>query len=320
MLNQFLKAIQSFHLPQKTRIIVATSAGLDSVALLHLLARTNHLSQFTLEIAHLTHNIRSSEEGEMDKALIQQLADSYQLPVHFYTLQRDTLNKYGHEQMARTERQRWLFSLCQTDEDKIALAHHADDQVETIFMRLQKNYPLKGLKGISAESHPIIRPLLAMKKSQLRQFLEANHLTWHEDSTNQDPSIERNYLRAQLQHITPYWPTMMQNLIHLGVITTEYNQLLDYLFTEELSHIRYDASIPHFIYPYNRFTHLPNLVRNELIFYWFNQLMKGIIRADYRLPLKFIQNINLFPQRTTLLRGHGIIIRRKKSNLYISKE
>ncbi|NIZ46685.1 tRNA lysidine(34) synthetase TilS [Entomospira nematocerorum] len=316
--NLFLKNLKDLALPSQARIIIAVSGGLDSVALAHLFAMTKEKHQLKLELAHITHNVRSFDAGQKDYAIILDISKRYALPLHHYSLEKDKIQQqYGKEQDLRTVRRCWLESLCSSSMDKIALAHHQNDHIETVFMRLNQRYPLKGLTGIQKERHPFIRPLIEIPKIELRQFLVSHHFIWAEDSTNNDLTILRNKTRKIIQQITPYWPTMEQSVIHLSRIIMENQELIDNLLHQALEQSEWSNS--YFRHPYAHFKQQHPIVQRELIYHWFNQLMKGKIRADYRLPQKFVNSINLNPHGSILLRGHGFEIKRVKKDLIIQK-
>ncbi|NIZ40840.1 tRNA lysidine(34) synthetase TilS [Entomospira entomophila] len=316
--NLFLESIKTLKLLPKERVIIAVSGGLDSIALAYLFAETQSIHQLQLEVAHMTHNIRSTEEGHQDYIIVEKIAENYHLPLHHYVLSKKENNlQHGKEQHLRTIRQQWLKSLCHDETDRVALAHHQNDQVETIFMRLNQYYPLKGLMGIPKENHPFIRPLMFIQKKELQKFLLEHHFTWAEDSTNTDLSILRNQIRSMVQEIEPYWPGMEASLLHLGHIASENQELIDFLLTQALKQ-SYHA-IDHFRYPYLHFKQQHRIIQRELIYYWFNELMKGKIRPDYRLPQKFVNSINMNPNGSILLRGHGFEIRRIKKELIIQR-
>jgi tRNA(Ile)-lysidine synthetase-like protein len=318
MLNRFLEALASLDLRPRSHVIIGLSGGLDSVALTHLFAQSQNHHHLLLELAHLSHNFRTPSETQLDKNLALQISQHYGLPLHLHSLSRENIFTHGKEQQARTLRRQWLQSLCLKPSTTIALAHHGDDQIETILMRLEQRYPLKGLSGIKKSNPPFIRPLLGFYKSELRQYLIDNNFSWHEDSTNDDLQMRRNQTRSMLASVQPVMPSLLGNLQHLGTLAHQHNSLVDHLLKSELEYSLSESDS--FSYPYGRFVGLHQSIQFELIFYWFNQLMRGVVRADYRLPTKFLQNINLQANGATLLQGHGIRIWRKKSTLYITKE
>lgn len=320
MLERFSNILKSLQIPEGSRIIIATSGGLDSVALVHLLCNNNSNLKYNLELAHITHNMRSQKEGEKDLRLVKMLSQKYSLHLYHHTLNSKNIYKYGKEQEARTLRRQWLLSLCDAKHDFIALAHHEDDQLETLVMRLQEHYSLKGLIGISKTSFPFIRPLLLFTKKELKQYLLSNSYEWNEDETNKDMAIKRNATRNMLTDVKKSWPSLAKDMQHLAYLADQHQNLLKYLLNQELLYSTYSSDEFIFKYPYKRFIVLHHTIQQELIFYWFDTLMKHTVKPDYRLPYKFLSSINLRPNGSTLLRGHGIIIKRIKTQIFIMRE
>lgn len=184
------------------RILIALSGGADSVALACLLAEARPEYGLTLFAAHVDHGIRpdSAEDAEFCQALC---AD---LDIPFLCARADVpasarANRAGLESEARRLRYQALRRFRQeTGCDCIALAHHMDDQAETVLMHLSRGAGTRGLAGMRALSGDLYRPLLGLRKSELADYLRQAGRSWREDSTNRLDDNPRNALRL---HVIP---------------------------------------------------------------------------------------------------------------------
>lgn len=216
-------------------VVVAVSGGLDSVVLLHLLHDLTAEWGVTLHIAHLDHNLRP--DSALDAALVGQLAHTLELPFHTERLPPGSLTRPGSdglEAAARRARYRFLteVALTVTPPDQtpvIALAHHANDQAETLLLHLVRGSGLQGLGGMrwvserrigtfwpdappvqATRSVRLVRPFLGVQRADLLRYAQARELPWREDGSNTDQRLTRNWLRHT---ILPSLTTLNPNLI-----------------------------------------------------------------------------------------------------------
>lgn len=187
------------------RVAVAVSGGADSVALLRLLLETRSELGIVLSVAHFNHKIRGREADE-DEAFVHEMAAKYDLPFHFSaadTPQFARDHRLGLEAAARQLRQQFFRELTgHKKANRVATAHTLDDQAETVLLRLMRGAGTKGLAGIypeiKLERGSIVRPLLSMRRAELRAWLESIEQAWREDVTNSDLSFTRNRVRHKL--------------------------------------------------------------------------------------------------------------------------
>ncbi len=181
-------------------VVVALSGGRDSVALLRLLAMQEGLSVYA---CHVHHGIRGKEADE-DAAFCDQLCRTLHIPLRTVAVDVPTLareRKQSLEAVARTERRRILAETARREGTSlIALAHHAEDQAETILLQLGRGS--SGLRGMRPV-HPTgdilwLRPLLHLRRQELTDWLNACGQTWREDSTNALPDVSRNAIRLEV--------------------------------------------------------------------------------------------------------------------------
>jgi tRNA(Ile)-lysidine synthetase-like protein len=186
------------------RWAVGVSGGADSVALLLVLKDRPDLS---LHVAHMDHQTRQGESAA-DARFVAELAATLKLPCAIAlrstiesampTLARNTAHRFRN---ARFEFFRQL--VAKQNMQGILLAHHVDDQAETVLMRLLRGAGPTGLGGIRLKSNvhglKIMRPLLRVDSSDLRDFLRAANQPWREDSSNLSDQYQRNVLRKWLK-------------------------------------------------------------------------------------------------------------------------
>lgn len=180
-------------------ILIAVSGGRDSMTLLHLLQQTHPSAQ--LGVAHCNFGLRGNE-SDSDQALVQDTCQKYGIPLHlarFDTEEEARRSGDSIQMAARRLRYQWFDSLCdQHNYQKIAIAHHGDDSVETFFINLLRGTGLRGLTGISDLRGRIIRPLLFARRDQITAYAAQHGIPYRDDSTNTSLKYLRNRLRHQI--------------------------------------------------------------------------------------------------------------------------
>ncbi|MBR3710614.1 MAG: tRNA lysidine(34) synthetase TilS [Bacteroidales bacterium] len=179
------------------KLILALSGGIDSMVLSDLLLRAK--AEFVL--AHCNFHLRG-DESDGDEQFVRDYASQNGLTIyvkHFDTLNYAEEHKLSIEMAARELRYAWFEELRQQlNYDYIAVAHHADDQLETFFINLLRGAGIRGLKGMQKVNGRIIRPLLDVPRAEIQQYAEEHHLQWCEDHTNAETQFLRNKIRHEL--------------------------------------------------------------------------------------------------------------------------
>ena len=178
------------------RIGIAVSGGGDSVFLAHALHRLGRAGA----LLHVNHQLRGAA-SDADEAFVRSLAEQLNLPFHSLLA---PIAEGNLEQEARRARYTW-FAACRSalGLDAIATGHTLDDQAETVLLRFLRGSGTQGLAGIRpSTSEGIIRPLLRLRRGEIRQWLRDNGLAWREDDTNTSTDFDRNRARIQtLPHL-----------------------------------------------------------------------------------------------------------------------
>jgi tRNA(Ile)-lysidine synthase len=206
------------------RVGVGVSGGADSVALLHLLTELKTKLGIGIVVLHFHHQLRGAEADE-DERFVRELAGT--LGLEFASdradvagqARRDGLNL---EDAARRLRYQFFAATAATRGlNRVAVAHTADDQAETVLAHLLRGTGLAGLAGIYPVAGLIVRPLIEIAREELREYLSSLQQSWREDATNQDTSRTRARIRHQLlpllkQDFDPSSVTRLARLANLA--------------------------------------------------------------------------------------------------------
>ena len=194
------------------RVICALSGGADSVAMLFALYLLKEKLGIFLEAAHFNHHLRG-EESQRDEDFVRDFCARYDIPLHVGGGQVQP-GKKGLEAAARDARYAYLQSL----DGKIATAHTADDNAETVLLHLIRGTGLKGLGGIAPQRGKLIRPMLSTTRQEVEAFLAEWSLPYVEDSSNGRDAFLRNRVR---HHVMPLLrqenPRIGENLSKLAL-------------------------------------------------------------------------------------------------------
>jgi len=185
------------HCVSRSSVCVAVSGGSDSVALFYvLLALKRRLGITRLGIAHVNHRLRG-RDSERDAAFVRRIACDAGAAFHLKEIDRKDIPESGVEEWARNRRYAFFDRVLKKGRYRyLATAHTMNDQAETVVMRIMRGSGLHGFGGIlPARENRIIRPLLTIGKSDLREWLAEKKLGFREDATNADISFTRNWVR-----------------------------------------------------------------------------------------------------------------------------
>lgn len=211
MLEQFIKNIEKSGLNKGNRILIAVSGGVDSVVLTRLAVQ--YFSD--VRIAHCNFQLRG-EESKRDEQFVRNLAEELNVPFYFISFETSAFaeeRKITIQEAARLLRYQWFHEILEgkhfpeqglihstAHPQFLFTAHHADDQIETFFIHLNRGSGLRGLKGILPKNGKLIRPLLNISKHEIVQAAHENGWNYVEDSSNESDKYSRNYFR---HHILP---------------------------------------------------------------------------------------------------------------------
>lgn len=236
-LQQYNKVYHLFEPDEK--LVLAVSGGVDSMVLTDLMQKAG--AHFV--VAHCNFHLRG-EESDGDEQFVREYAEKNDLQCfvnHFDTEKYAAKKGVSIEMAARDLRYAWFEELRQQlGYDKIVLAHHADDQIETFFINLLRGAGLHGLKGMKSKNGVLIRPLLWASREQIRKYAIENQIVWREDHTNAEMVYLRNKIRNQLMPLMDEISVDARNSIgkSIGFLASEnelYRQLLNEKFSQLVS-------------------------------------------------------------------------------------
>ena len=290
--KRFLKFIKEKNIVKSgDKILVGLSGGPDSVCMLSLLCSIREEEKIEVAAAHINHMLRG-EEANKDEEYSKRLCE--ELGVRFFSRRID-INKYALEtgkssELAGREARYNFFNeiINKINFNKIATAHNANDQAETILMRIMRGTGLEGLGGIPVEREgKYIRPILFMKREEVEQYCKENNLTPHIDATNLERIYSRNKVRLD---ILPYMknnfnPNVVETINRMALLLQEDNNFIE----EEVNKV----------YKNNCTEKDNSIVINKILFEKHNSIVTRVIRkalftinkSNYDMEMKNIEDI-----------------------------
>lgn len=181
------------------RILIGVSGGADSMALLHIILQNRKKIRSDLKVLHVDHQL--TPESKAWVRVVRDYCESNSVDFESIAV---TVSDWGNneEQAARKAR---YHAFSQQDADTILLAHHANDQMETFFLKLFRGSGAKGLRGMSKRTScwfdqrkTLIRPLLDVRRMDIERYVENNGIPYVTDPSNADRRYDRNWIRHEL--------------------------------------------------------------------------------------------------------------------------
>ncbi len=221
LLKAFEKYVERHELfSHEDKILLTVSGGVDSMVMLSIFVRLG----YNVEVAHCNFGLRGKESDEDTEMVVRECE---KLGIVCHTKRFDTEGEMARtgdsmEMTARRLRYEWFYELCQTKGcTVIAVAHHANDSIETFFINLLRGTGLRGLTGINRQYGRVVRPLLYATRKDILEYAVQNHIPYREDSSNRSTKYLRNKIRLgllpMLQEINPRFTALMRgNLYRLN--------------------------------------------------------------------------------------------------------
>lgn len=279
-------------------VVVATSGGPDSMCLLHLLCELNRDKYFKIVVAHVNHNLRveSLEEAEYVKSF----ANKYNLIYEYREIKEYNNNI---ESDAREKRYNYFKEIVNMYHAKYLMtAHHGDDLMETIFMRLTRGSSLKGYSGFKKETKMdnfmIIRPLITLTKKEILEYMDSNNYKYFIDKSN----FSRNYTRNRYRlDILPFFKKENKN-VHLRFLKFSEELIQVSEFLDKYIKKMHDKLKTEDGYKISELLELDDFILKKLI--------------EYELSLIYINNLYLVEDKH--IKNIILLIKNNKSNLKIN--
>ncbi|MBM7543186.1 tRNA lysidine(34) synthetase TilS [Amphibacillus cookii] len=221
MVDKYIKKHRLLVYPAK--IIVGVSGGPDSMALLHYFIGKSRLWQLDLMVVSVDHGLRGAE-SKQDLEYVRAFCRRYKVNFEAHYIDVNALKEqysYGTQKAARILRYQVFADVMEKHQaDYLALGHHGDDQIETVYMRLTRGTELEAFQGMR-KSRPfsngfLIRPLLSVTKAMIEDYCEENHIVPRRDPSNEADIYTRNFFRI---HILPLLkrqnPNLSESILHV---------------------------------------------------------------------------------------------------------
>ena len=231
MIRQVEQFMQTWNMiPENRRILVGFSGGADSVALMEVLQELSETYGLQLLAVHVHHGIRETT-ADRDADFVENYCKSRQIPYricHLSAVLEAAKGKMGLEEAGRKLRYRTFERLAKDwKAGAIAVAHHENDQAETMLFQIARGSGLSGAGGMRPVQGKIIRPLLCVERREIQDFLRHRGCTWCEDETNTDMVYTRNRIR---QEILPVLETVNGGCVkHMASLAMDLQETESYL-------------------------------------------------------------------------------------------
>lgn len=245
---------------QGDSIVVGVSGGADSVALLLVLKELQEQYGLKLYGVHVHHGIR--EEADEDAMYAKTLCESLEVPFFLYRADVPAMAEemgLTEEEMGRVYRYQCFGEVHeQVGANKVAVAHHMDDQAETVLFRLVRGSNLAGMEGMQSISSleldegsiTVIRPLLAFRKQEVICWLQSNNTSWKEDRTNQDNAYARNAIRNQ---VVPVLQQVNSKAVeHMAEYAAEMEAVQSYIQCQVQAYVKEHVTVEKMVCTVNR--------------------------------------------------------------------
>lgn len=227
-------------------LLVAVSGGADSVALLRACASIASRSRLRLEAVNCNFHLRD-EESDRDSSFVEDLCS--RLGVTLHSLDYNVAHYMEEHQGVSTEmacrelRYADFFRICREEGiERVAVAHNADDDIETMMLSLLRGSGSRGLRGMDIDNGRVIRPLLETTRGEIETYLTAIRQEYITDSSNLTSDYRRNFIRRDvLPMLESRWPGVRKSLFRTLAIMKEESEIVDRHYRSQIQNLSPDA-------------------------------------------------------------------------------
>lgn len=300
MEEKILEIIKRYNLIENgDKIVVGVSGGPDSITLLNVLKniKEKEIIKFNLVVCHINHMIR--EEAVSDEKYVEEYCKKNNIDFFAKRIKVEEMaekEKIGTEEAGRKARYEFFNEILnKTNANKIATAHTANDNAETVLMNIIRGSGTLGLKGIEAKNGKLIRPLIECKRSEIEKYCKDENLNPRIDKTNFENIYTRNKVRNML---IPYIennfnPNIIEAINRLSDLSKQENDFLEKLTKEAYKKILVEQKKNEIILDLNSFNSQEIVIKNRLVLYTINILFgtrSGIEKKHIEDIIKLCSN------------------------------
>lgn len=283
-LERLQQTITEHSLVQKgEQLLVGVSGGPDSIALLHGLHQLRKIGQWSLFVIHVNHGLRG-EESDQDALYVRDFCQRFKIPCYIRQVDVAAIvaQQGGNKQaVARQKRyEQFLLLAEQLHIHKIMLAHHADDQAETILLHLLRGTGVSGLAGMRLKRRWkkkwLIRPLLGVTRKEIVQYCREQQLNPRYDTSNDLPIYTRNRVRHELlPQLETFNPNIRASLCQLAEIVQDEEEVWEQQVEQALQECLLSESVERYTIDTDRFCRLSVALQRRLVKLILNYLVKN---------------------------------------------
>ena len=300
MEEKILEIIKRYNLIENgDKIVEGVSGGPDSITLLNVLKniKEKEIIKFNLVVCHINHMIR--EEAVSDEKYVEEYCKKNNIEFFAKRIKVEEMaekEKIGTEEAGRKARYEFFYEILnKTNANKIATAHTANDNAETVLMNIIRGSGTLGLKGIEAKNGKLIRPLIECKRSEIEKYCKDENLNPRIDKTNFENIYTRNKVRNML---IPYIennfnPNIIEAINRLSDLSKQENDFLEKLTKEAYKKILVEQKKNEIILDLNSFNSQEIVIKNRLVLYTINILFgtrSGIEKKHIEDIIKLCSN------------------------------
>lgn len=317
-MSVFVKAYEEFaELNKASKIWVAYSGGVDSHVLLHSLQQYLIENSINTNVSaiHVNHGLNKKANEWQQHAI--DVCNKLNVPIVCESIHVNVTSSV--ENSAREKRYE-VYSKYLQENDILLMAHHLDDQAETLLFRVLRGTGNRGLQGIpkvrSLAKGTVIRPLLSIAKKQILEYASFFKLSWIEDNTNSESKYSRNYIRNQIFPVVKEkWPDYLRSFARLAENSSQSCEILEEIAKQDLDGVRIESAI----LPLDSISHLSENRKQNAISYFIQQL--GYSQPS-RSHFKELQKTFLVKGRSAqhVLQLGDYEIRKYQNNLFFLKK
>ena len=300
MKETVLETIKKYNLIEnKDKIVIGVSGGPDSITLLNVLLeiQKEKIYNFNMVVCHVNHMIR--EEAADDEEYVLKFCKKYNIEFYSKRIGIEKIakeSKIGTEEAGRIERYKFFNEILRkTSSNKIATAHTANDNAETVLMNIIRGSGTAGLKGIEAKRDNLIRPLIECSRDQIEEYCRENNLEPRIDKTNYENVYTRNKVRNLL---IPYIkenfnPNIIEGINRLSDLSKQENEYLEKQTEKVYENILIESKKDEIILDLNKFNLQETVIKSRLVLYTINILFgtrSGIEKKHIEDIIKLCSN------------------------------